>query len=156
MEIITGCISNTNKRQHTQTTTTTTNATQPTGGGALSVLSAYFRAGPPAAPPPPIPPPVLVAAAVSLETTRVSARFSDFNFSFSDFSFWSCCKKKTWNGLLPLYYNINLSLKRKEVVDRSHGSCQLDNDKAAVSRNQTSHETSLRDRQKQPLLNINM
>ena len=34
----------------------------------------------------------LLAALVNFDTTRVSARFSDFNFSFSDFNFCSCCK----------------------------------------------------------------
>ena len=36
------------------------------------------------------PEPALVAAAVSFETTLVRARFSDFNFSFSDFNFCNC------------------------------------------------------------------
>ena len=34
----------------------------------------------------------LLAALVNFDTTRVSARFSDFSFSFSDFNFCSCCK----------------------------------------------------------------
>ena len=36
--------------------------------------------------------PDFVAAEVSLETTRVSARFSDLSFSFSDLSFCNCWK----------------------------------------------------------------
>ena len=40
----------------------------------------------------------LLAALVNFDTTRVSARFSDFSFSFSDFNFCSCCKRLNYLG----------------------------------------------------------
>ena len=40
----------------------------------------------------------LLAALVNFDTTRVSARFSDFSFSFSDFNFCSCCKGLNYLG----------------------------------------------------------
>ena len=52
------------------------------GSPALRAARGGYLRGPP--------PDAAAAALVSFETTRVSARFSAFNFSFSAFSFCNC------------------------------------------------------------------
>ena len=58
----------------------------------------------------------LLAALVNFDTTRVSARFSDFNFSFSDFNFCSCCKTLNYseakNSLIFAISSLNVSFSK--------------------------------------------
>ena len=65
----------------------------------------------------------LLAALVNFDTTRVSARFSDFSFSFSDFNFCSCCKRLNYLG--HIFFSSRKSRKRAFVYVKMIFSSKL-------------------------------